>query len=150
MARFELAVRSSNVTTNQAVLEVIAGIKGCRVRSFNITLATGVTGVFGVGRPAAAGITPTTPVPFLSNDGGMTLLADSALSRVALAWGTSPTAPAQYFHRLTVPATVGAIRDIMPANNEVGKGIWVPPGGTLVLFNITGGPTLDVSIDIDG
>ena len=103
--RFQLGVRTSNVTSGQALLEIIAptvasGLKGCRVLNFNITLATGVTGVFGTGRPAATGITPTTPVSFLSDLNG-----DPSLTKIALAWGTSPTAPAAFFHRITVPTT---------------------------------------------
>lgn len=144
MARFQLAVRTSNVTTGQAIFEIIAGNKGCRVRGVNITLATAVTGVFGVGRPAAKGVTPTTPVNLLQMEGN----GDVSLTAVALAWGTSPTAPAQFFHRMSVPATIGAIRDL-PVSLASPAGIFVPAGSTLVLFNILGGPTLDTDITID-
>lgn len=143
MANFQLGLRSSNVTSANAVLEIIA-VVGCRLKTLNISLATGVTGVFGVGRPAAAGITPTTPTRFLSDDG-----VGFSQAQVALAWGTSPTAPAAFHHRVSMPATVGALRDIMPFNVERGHGIWIPAGATLVLFNITGGPTLDVSMDLE-
>lgn len=138
MARFSLAVRTSNVTNANAIVEILAGSKGCRLRVLNFTLATAVAGVFGVGRPAAAGVTPTTPVPFLS-DG-----ADASLARIALAWGTSPTAPAAYFKRVSTLATIGSLFSV-----SVGNGIWIPLGTTLVLFNITGGPTLDLDLEID-
>lgn len=143
MANFQLGLRTSNVTTNQAILEIIAGSRGARLRTFNISLATGVTGVIGMGRPAVAGITPATLSKFQADDG--VGVSDTI---VALTWGTSPTAPSVYHHRVSVPATVGALRDIMPSNSERGQGIWIPPGTTLVLFNITGGPTLDVSMDL--
>jgi hypothetical protein len=147
--RYQLGVRTSNVTSGQALLEIIAasavnGGRGVRLLNFNITLATGVTGVFGTGRPAAAGITPTTPVTFNSDENDT-----PSLTKVALAWATSPTAPTSFFHRITVPATVGAVRDILPISGlPVGGGIWIPAGGTFTLHNITGGPTLDISMDI--
>ena len=143
MARYRLGVRSTNVTSAQAVLEIIAGIKGCRVKNMDFTVASAVTGVFGVGRPAAAGITPTTPVPFLPVDG----IGDRSLSSVALAWGTSPTAPVVFYARATVPATIGDFNDLINSSKQ--QGIWIPPSTTLTLHNITGGPTLDVSIEIE-
>lgn len=139
MARFQQAVRTSNVTNAQAILEIIAGNRGCRVKAIYITLATAVTGVFGVGRPAAAGITPTTPTTFGPIDG----VGDRSMTAIALAWGTSPTAPTLFFRRVSVPATIGAIRDTPVLD------VYVPAGATLTLHNITGGPTLDVSIDIE-
>jgi hypothetical protein len=49
-----------------------------------------------------------------------------------------------------VPATAGFVRDLLipPPFSEHGGGIWIPAGSTLVLFNIVGGPLLDVSMDI--
>lgn len=143
MANFQLGLRTSNVTTNQAILEIIA-VRECRLKSLAITLATAVTGVFGLGRPAVAGVTPSTPTRLLADDG-----VGFSGALVALAWGTSPTAPTNYHQRLSVPATVGAIRDLMPFNLARGQGIFIPRGQTLVLFNITGGPTLDVAIDVE-
>jgi len=145
MARFQLGVRTSNVTSAQALFEIIAGNKGCRLRGINITLATAVTGVFGAGRPAAAGITPTTPVAFLSSDGSV---GEPSLTKIALAWGTSPTAPASFYHRVSVPATVGAVAALV--FTVQGKGaIWIPAGSTFTLHNVTGGPTLDATIEIE-
>jgi hypothetical protein len=133
-----LGVRTSNVTSANAMVEIIAGIKGCRVWPMALTLATAVVGVFGLGRPAAAGVTPTTPIPFLS-DG----LGDPSLTRLALAWGTSPTAPSSFFMRISAPATVGSYWTV-----GFQQGIWVPAGSTLTLHNVTGGPTLDLNIEI--
>jgi len=144
MARFRQGVRSSNVTSAQAVLEILAGIKGCRVRNFSFTVATAVTGVFGIGKPAAAGITPTTPTAFLAVDGTS---GDRSLTTIALAWGTSPTAPTTFYARTGVAGTVGEFRDLINALQH--GGIWIPPSTTLTLHNITGGPTLDVTIEID-
>lgn len=143
MARFREGVRSSNVTNAQAILEIIAGIKGCRIRNLNFTLATAVTGVFGLGRPAAAGITPTTPITLLPVDG----VGDRSLTSIALAWGTSPTAPTVFYARTTVTGTIGEFRDLLNAIQH--GGIWIPPSASLTLHNITGGPTMDVTVEID-
>jgi len=149
MAQFQLGVRTSNVTTNNAICEIIAGpLKPCWLKILQATLATAVTGVFGLGRPAAAGITPTSPAQFLSEMG----VGAGSEARLALAWGTSPTVPAAFFNRMSAPATIGAIRDVVltSAWAQSGHGgICVPAGSTLVLFNITGGPTLDLSLSID-
>lgn len=147
MAQFQLGLRTSNVTSTQAILEIIAGAKPCWLRSLRITLATGVTGVFGLGRPAAAGLTPTSPVALLSSDG-----TGNSQAKVALAWATSPTSPVNFFERMSVPATIGAIRDVptvLTQDSSSYAGILIPANTTLVLFNITGGPTLDVGINVN-
>lgn len=148
MARFHLAVRTSNVTNAQALLEIIAGAKPCRVKCIDFSLVTAVVGVFGIGRPAAKGVTPTTPVNLLPVDG----VGDVSQASVALAWATSPTAPAQYFKRAAVPGVIGSIwpnfEPFAPAP-QGSVGWLIPAASTLVLFNIVGGPTLDVCIEID-
>lgn len=72
----------------------------------------GSTAVFGLGRPAAIGVTPTTPVTFLDeSDGGTGTPGDNApaaLTTCAVAWGTGPTVPANFFRRIALPSTIGA------------------------------------------
>lgn len=138
MARFQTGVRTSNVTSGQAALEIIAGNRGCRLWSVEITLATAVTGVLGLGRPAAAGITPTTPATFACIEG-----VGFSQSVTALAWGTSPTAPTQFLNRASFPATVGA-----PLTWILPYGVWIPAGTTLTLHNIVGGPTYDIALEL--
>lgn len=51
---------------------------------------------FGFGRPAAIGVTPTSPVTWLAEDP-----ADPVSTiQSALAWGTGPTVPANFFRRV--------------------------------------------------
>lgn len=149
MARFQLAVRTSNVTSGQAALEVIAGGKACTIKAFSLSLVTAVVGVFGVGRPAAAGITPATPVRLLPTGAAV---GDSSQAAVALAWATPPTAPTQYFKRASMAGVIGSLwpnfEPHMPAPQGT-VGWFVPAQTSLVLFNILGGPTLDVDIEID-
>lgn len=139
MANYFQGVRTSNVTISNAALEIIAGISGCRVMGIYITVASAAASVFGVGRPAVAGITPTTPTQFppVGASGAR------SLASVALAWATSPTNPAVFYRRCSLPTTIGAVRDFVFRD-----GIWLPPSTTLVLQNITGNGLADVDIDI--
>jgi len=85
-------------------------------------------------------------VAFLPVDGP----GDPSLSKVALAWGTSPTAPGSFLHRVSVPATVGALAALIFTTPTQGRGgIWIPAGATFTLHNVTGGPTLDATIEIE-
>lgn len=139
MTRFQGAVRTSNVTNANAACELIAGPSGCRVFGVRITLASAVATVLGLGRPAVKGVTPTTPASLPSCEGR----PEASQTQTALAWGTSPTSPATFMERVSTTAAIGFIRDW-----KFDAGIWIPAGFTLVLFNITGGGTLDLSWDI--
>lgn len=68
------------------------------------TLTAATASTYGIGRPAAIGITPTTPVTWLAEDAG----APAGTVQTALAWGTGPTVPANFFRRWNLPATIGA------------------------------------------
>lgn len=141
MPLFELGVRTSNVTSGAAALEIIGSTsQRVRIYEIGIFLATAVATVLGLGRPAAQGVTPTSPVVLLPED-----FSDAAaLTKIALAWATSPTAPTNYLRRFS--------------GSAIGQGvIWTFPKGivldkvagannSLVLFNITGGAALDAYI----
>lgn len=137
--RFTKGVRTSNVTNSNAAVEILAGIKGARLLSCYVTTVTAVAGVLGIGRPAAAGVTPTTPLTFPTVEG----VGDASLARTALAWGTSPTDPTIFYSRTSLSATIGSA-----ANIVFPYGIWIPASTTLVLQNILGGPTYDITIEI--
>lgn len=139
MARFQQAVRTSNVTSTNAALEIIAGSKGCRVWSVKINVASAVATVLGIGRPATAGLVPATLSKFLSIDN----IRSFSLSQIALTWGTSPTAPAAFFERVSTTGAIGFLRDLF-----FPQGLYVSPNATLTLHNITGGATIDATVDI--
>jgi hypothetical protein len=63
--------------------------------SYNLTATAGSAWTFGIGRPAAIGVTPTTPITFIAEN------PDDPAGTVqsAIAWGTAPTAPANFFRR---------------------------------------------------
>jgi hypothetical protein len=50
---------------------------------------------YGLGRPAARGVTPTTPLTMLAEDEA----GPAGTVQTAQAWGTAPTAPANFFRR---------------------------------------------------
>lgn len=142
MAYYELGLRTTNVTTSNAALEIIgSNTKRAKLIEIGFTLATAVSTVLGFGRPAAVGVTPV-PVLVQAEDPN-----DAAgVSAGSLSASTSPTAPTIFMRRF--------------GGNAIGQGaIWTFPKGivmassgtgrSLVLFNITGGATLDVYFVID-
>ena len=143
MAYHELAVRTSNVTTAAAALELIGAtaLRG-RLLEIGFTLVTAVATTLGLGRPAAAGITPTTPVTLLPED-----VNDSApVSKIALAWATSPTAPTAFMRRFAGSAIGQGAIWTFP------KGIVLAPSGagnSFTLHNILGGATLDAWVVVE-
>ena len=102
---------------------MIAGANlGYRLLELGITINAATASVFGLGRPAAIGITPTSPATVLAEDGGNTATGNTT---TALAWGTAPTAPTNFFRRVSLPATIGA------------GFIWTFPRGIVVLKALT-------------
>jgi len=106
----------------------------------HLSLATAAATVFGLGRPAAKGITPTTPLGLPSLDGDPTELSATT---TALAWGTSPTNPSKYMDRVSTSGAIGFVKDWIWAN-----GLFVPSGQTIVVQNILGGGTADIAFRI--
>lgn len=141
MARFAMADRTSNITTAAANFELrTTSTVPAKVLEINITLVTAAATVIGIGRPAAIGVTPTSPKTVLSEESTTQIGA----STTAVAWGTGPTVPANYFRRLSFPATIGA-----GAIVTFPVGLFVPISSSLILWNILGGATLDVAFVIE-
>lgn len=105
MTQYSRSIRTSATSSGVAAVEIIAGpYKLVKIAEIGINLVNATASVFGLGRPAAKGITPTTPVPFLSP-----LTSSSPTdAALAVAWGTGPTIPAAFFRQCSLPATVGA------------------------------------------
>lgn len=133
---YTLSQRTSDGTTGAAAWEIIAGTKAIAVRELSIALAAATASTFGIGRPAAAGITPTSPVLFQSTAKPGT----TALAKAAVAWGTGPTVPAAFLRRIGFPATIGS--SIVWSFSE--NGILIPAGGTLVVWNLASNGVADV------
>lgn len=127
-----LGVLTTNTTINQAAWEIITGSTPGRAKllEIGVTLNAATATSIGLGFPAAVGVTPTSPVDFLGEDPANVLAAGVVTS--ALAWGTSPTAPAKYFRRMNFPGTIGSgVVWTFP------KGLSIPVSSSIVIFNIT-------------
>lgn len=117
-------------TTGAAAVTVLTGsTQGLvRVLEVGIFLTAATASDISLGRPAAVGITPTTPTDFLPehpND-----LMPTGTVQMATAWGTAPTAPTNPLRRIMLPANIGAgIIWTFP------KGLAIAASGNLVIWN---------------
>ena len=134
---YSISVRTSNVTINAAMLEVIAtSTLSPRIMEVGFTITTATSIAVGLGRPAAIGITPATISTFQAEE----VTSDpTAKTTMALTWATSPTNPTNYLRRFFTPATIGS-----GCIWTFPRGLQVPPSGTLTLSNITAGAVSDV------
>jgi len=141
MGIYSLSNRTTNVTIANPCIEIIAGA-ACRPRihEIGIFMAAATASVFGIGRPAVLGVTPTTPVTLLAED-----VADPAGEvTTALAWATPPTVPVSFFRRVSLAAAVGTgIIFTFP------KGLYIAAGASLVVWNITGTGVSDIHVVIE-
>jgi hypothetical protein len=105
MALYEIGTRTVTVTSGAAAAEFRSGSgQRCYVREIGISLGAATASIVGIGKPAAIGVTPTSPITALASDP-----ADSAATaQIATAWGTAPTAPANFWRRFGMPANIGA------------------------------------------
>lgn len=106
-----------------------------KVLEIGFSQVTAVAGTYGLGRPAAIGVTPTSPQTFLQEDP-----ADPVSTvTCCVAWATPPTVPANFFRRITCPATIGAgMVWTFP------QGLIIPISFSIVLWVIATAPVCDV------
>lgn len=142
--RFITSRRTSNVTNAQSAIEVRAGdTKGFTIWRIKIELAAATATTLGLGIPAAIGITPTAPVAFtLMQAVGDTVPRDG-VTKTALAWATSPTTPSTFVERVSLPASIGAAREIFFTD-----GFYVAKGSSFVVQNLAANGVLDVTFEI--
>lgn len=141
MAIGSLGLRTSNVTIANANCELrtTAGVQA-RLLEFSLIQLTGTASSYGLGRPAAQGVTPATTSTFQRDDSNIPV----CVTTVSLTWGTSPTAPTNYHRRTNTAATIGVgIVWTFP------RALIIPVSASLVLFNITATVALDVNLAID-
>lgn len=128
----ELGVTTTSGVTAEPCWEIRTGSTPgqFRLMELGFTLVAATASKIGLGRPAAIGVTPTTPVDFQLRDTN-DVLASGALQS-ALAWATKPTIPAQFFKVIGLPATIGAgvIWEFGP------EGLTIPVSSSLVLWNM--------------
>jgi len=129
MAIYSLATRST-VTTIAAANEEVrtAATDRASVMEIGIFLAAATASVYGIGRPAAIGVTPTSPITVLAEDPA----SPAGTVTTAVAWGTGPTVPANFFRRIALPATIGTgVIWTFP------RGLVIAVSSSIVFWNIT-------------
>jgi hypothetical protein len=105
-----------------------------------IFLAGATASTFGLGRPAAIGQTPTAPITVLAEDPG----DPAGTVTTALAWGTGPTAPTNFFRRISLPATVGTgVIWTFP------RGLVIPVSSSIVIWNLSSMGVSDIYVVVD-
>lgn len=129
-------------TDETPALEIInpSTTKAAFLKAITLNLIAATATDVGLGRPAAAGITPTSPLVVLAENG-----RDTGVVTTAVAWATAPTIPAAYYRIGATAAAVG---------NEIkfefkGQGLRIPAGGTVVLWNRTTSSQLNISLEVD-
>lgn len=141
MIRASIGRRTSDGTTATAAFELIApSDKTVILREMTVSLAAATASIYALGRPAAKGITPTTPVALLFESGSFKPPATTT----ALAWGTGPTVPAQFYRRIGFPAVIGSF-----ITWTFSGGLALGPGETLVLWNGAANGLADVTVVCD-
>ena len=133
-----LGVRTVDGTAAKASWEIrTAATPGrAKVLEIGFFLVAATASQIGLGRPAAIGITPTTPVNFLPEDPNDVIA--SGVVQSSLAWATGPTVPTAFLRRISLPATIGTgVIWTFP------KGITIPVSSSLILWNVGTNSLLD-------
>ena len=141
MAIYSLANRTTGTAAGTAALEIrSSATQRPRILEIGLFLAAATVSTYGLGRPAAIGVTPTSPVTVLAEDPG-----DPAASTVtALAWATGPTAPVAFMRRLALPNTIGTgVIWTFP------RGLLIPVSSSIVVWNIGANGVADVYVVVD-
>lgn len=142
MAIYSGAVRTTQGTAANATLEIIASATvSPKLMELGISQNAATAGVFGLGRPAAIGVGPTTPVTVIAEDQN----GPTGQTSSAIAWGTTaPTVPTVFFRRVSCPATIGAgIIWTFP------RGIILQISKTIVVWIIATAPVADMWFVLD-
>ena len=144
MALYSSAFRTTNVTTGQCSVEIIAGSTvPIRIYEVGISLVATTATVLAFGIPAANGVGGAGAItPLVEQDSG---LPGSKTTIYASTWGTSaPTVGTTWARRVSLPNLIGVgVIWTFP------RGYYVPVNGHVCIQNITGGSTLDAWVVLD-
>jgi hypothetical protein len=132
--------RASAAGTDETpAIEIINGhaSQAAKIKRITASLVAATATSLGVGRPAAAGVTPTSPVALLTEANG----ANGDL-KTAIAWATPPTKPASFYRMGSAPATIGAMIIF-----EFEDGIILKAGQTLVVWFDTTSSICNITVE---
>lgn len=136
------AARTSGTVSGDATWELRSGSSDrLHIREIGIFMGAATASVFGLGRPAAIGVTPTSPVTCQAEDTG----DPAGTAQTAVAWGTKPTAPTSsiYLRRIGLPAAIGAgVIWTWPD----GPGLIVPVSSSIVIYNLNTNGVADIYV----
>ena len=129
MAIYSIGVRSTDVTiAHPSHTLVTAATDRGAILEYGVFLAGAGATTLGLGRPAAAGSTPSASILLQAEDPGN----PAATINSVLEWTTDPTAPTNFFRRIGLPATIGVgVIWTFP------RGLIIPISSNFVLWNIT-------------
>lgn len=141
MAIYSIARRSTNVTSGQSSHTLItAAADRAALIECGVFMGAATASTYSLGRPAAAGVTPTSPVTVLAEDPA----APAGTVTSALAWSTSPTSPTNDLRRWASPATIGTgVIWTFP------RGLLIAVSSNLVLQNLATNGVVDTYTAID-
>ncbi len=142
MALYGLAQRTSATAAASASWEILtAATNAPLVMEVGISQNTATAGVYGLGRPAVIGGTPTTPQNFVAEQNST---LPTSITKGALAWGVGPTVPANHNRRVSCSATIGVgVIWTFP------RGFHIPVSSSIVVWIIATAPVCDVWAVID-
>lgn len=142
---YRLSLLTSNTTSatnNGATWSYMADAANTpRIRSITLNQAAATDSDFGLGISGTAGTQSGAVAPLAIQSG-----AAAAVGTCATTWSVAPAAAANYFERITFPATKGATRII----DFPGDGLTLAAGEELVLFCLeTTCSALNVTIEVE-
>lgn len=142
MAIYSLAQRTTATAAASASWEVRStATNKPKIMEIGISQNAATAGAYGIGRPAAIGVTPTSPQTFLDEQDGN---GPTGLTTSCVAWGTGPTVPANFLRRLSCPGTIGA-----GAIFTFPRGIGISVSSSIVVWIIATAPVCDVWAVVD-
>lgn len=143
MALASFAVRTTNAGNAAAVWEIrTSSARKATLLELGFFCNAATASVYGLGTPAAIGVTPTSPQDFLPEDPSFVFATGTVQS--ALAWATGPTVPANFFRRWSGPATIGAgVIWTFP------KGIAIAVSSSIILWGFATSSVVDAYAVLD-
>ncbi len=123
-------------SNNAPAVEIIATSRVLRIFEINISLEAATASIFGLGRPAAIGVTPTTASFFTDED----RLTAAVFAHWATAWGTPPTIPSVFLRRMSLGAAIGN-----SGTWTFAGGLAIPRAASVVIWNQAANSLADVN-----